>query len=262
MRIVIPTNCPSCDSTLEMVNSQLFCKNKMCSAQSSKTLEGFCKKLKIKGFGEKTLEKIGITQITELYTLTKQDLVSSTSDKVGSKLFDEIEKSKASSFGDFIKSLGINMIGASATDKIVTVFKSPMDNCSYELLRKGGLGDKASLSFIEYLDSSRGHDEMLMASQHFTFQVENVADASSSSSSTLPALEVCITGKLNDYKSRTAVADMLSQYNITVKSSVTKNVKYLVCEDEGRKGSSSYKKALEKQIPILTINELLTIVTE
>lgn len=263
MKIIIPTNCPTCDSTLELVNSQLFCRNKQCSAQTSKILEGFCKKMKIKGFGEKTLEKLDITSITELYQLTKQDLVQSTSDKVGSKLHEEIEQSKSARFEDFIKSLGVDLIGASAATKIVTVFSSPDDTCSYDILRKGGLGDKAALSFMNYLDSHRGHDEMHMASQLFTFRVESAVDASeTSSSSAYPVLEVCITGKLNDYKSRSDVTKALSPYNIVVKSSVTKNVAYLICEDEARKGSSSYKKALDKNIPILTINELLNIVTE
>lgn len=257
MQIDIPTQCPSCGSTLEVVNSQLFCRNKSCEAQSFKVLEGFCKKMKIKGFGVKTLEKIGIKDITELYKLTEEDLVQATSAKVGSKLFAEIEKSKGCSFEDFIKSLGINLIGATAAPKVVAAFPKPDALIvSYQDLRDAGLGEKAAQSFWDYLNSPRGLEEMDMAADIFTFQVKEQATTDDSIGS-YPSLEICITGKLTDYKSRAAVTEVLSQYNITVKKSVTKNVSYLICEDSAKTGSSSYKKALDKNLPIITIKELL-----
>ena len=49
--IVPPTSCPTCASVLELVNDQLFCRNKLCPAQSAKRVEHFAKTLKIKGLG-------------------------------------------------------------------------------------------------------------------------------------------------------------------------------------------------------------------
>lgn len=218
--------------------------------------------MKIKGFGVKTLEKLEITTITELYHLTKSDLVMSTSDKIGSKLFDEIEKSKGSSFGDFIKSLGINLIGNSAAPKITDCFPDPSATISFEKLRSAGLGEKASKSFMDYYKSTRGVEELELAATQFTFQVKPQGSDTSITTSTYPDLEICITGKLENFSSRTAVTEHLSQFNITVKNSVTKNVKYLICEDESRKNSSSYTKAESKNLPIITINELVQLVSK
>ena len=201
MLITFPTNCPSCDSILELVNSQLFCKNKSCEAQSSKILEGYCKKMRVKGFGSATLEKLEINSISELYQLTEQDLVMSLGDKVGSKLYGELSKSLGCSFQDFIQSLGINLIGNSAAPKVVAAFPNPTAEVSFEALRKAGLGEKAANNFLAYLDSERGFEEMGLADELFTFQVKKPVSVSSKNESGIdyPNLEVCITGKLNDY---------------------------------------------------------------
>jgi len=78
MIIQIPTKCPCCDYPLEMVNQQLFCRNTACSAQLNKKLENFTKVLGIKGFGPKTVEKLALADLTELFYLdfdTTKDLL-------------------------------------------------------------------------------------------------------------------------------------------------------------------------------------------
>jgi DNA ligase (NAD+) len=87
MKIKIPTNCPCCDYTLELVNDQLFCRNQACDAQLSKKLEHFCKALGIKGLGEKTIEKLQLSDITELYYLELDQIIELLgSEKIATKL--------------------------------------------------------------------------------------------------------------------------------------------------------------------------------
>ena len=69
-QILAPTNCPSCDSTLEFVNDLLYCFNKMCPAQWTKKLEHFGSLLKIKGFGPATISKLQLDDYPELYELS------------------------------------------------------------------------------------------------------------------------------------------------------------------------------------------------
>ena len=59
-QIEIPTKCPSCDTSLELVNAQLFCRNIMCSARARKNVEYFAKTIGIKGLGPSTIEKLNI----------------------------------------------------------------------------------------------------------------------------------------------------------------------------------------------------------
>jgi len=68
-QIQAPTNCPSCDSMLEVVNYLLYCRNVACSAQSTKKIQHFANTLKIKGLGEATIGKLGVSDINDLYAL-------------------------------------------------------------------------------------------------------------------------------------------------------------------------------------------------
>ena len=73
-QIVPPTNCPACNSELELVNDQLFCRNPQCPAQWDKKVEHFASTLKIKGLGPATLNKLQIQDYQELYTLTVDEI--------------------------------------------------------------------------------------------------------------------------------------------------------------------------------------------
>ena len=59
--ILPPTQCPSCDSVLEWVNDQLFCRNRACPAQNSKAVEHFAKTIKIKGLGPAAISLGGVS---------------------------------------------------------------------------------------------------------------------------------------------------------------------------------------------------------
>ena len=65
----MPSNCPSCNSILESVNDLLFCKNNNCSTKSAKKIQHFAKTLYIKGLGPRSIEKLGLSSVVELYYL-------------------------------------------------------------------------------------------------------------------------------------------------------------------------------------------------
>ena len=95
-QIVPPTNCPACSSVLELVNDQLFCRNSLCPAQSAKKLEHFARTIKIKGLGPSTIEKLGLETYNDIYSLSQEQISELLdSEKLGTKLYYEIEKSKS-----------------------------------------------------------------------------------------------------------------------------------------------------------------------
>ena len=65
--IEIPDVCPSCGTSLKLKNDQLFCNNDSCPAKNSKIVEGFAKTLRIKGLGPKTIEKLNLEYIDDIY---------------------------------------------------------------------------------------------------------------------------------------------------------------------------------------------------
>lgn len=252
MKIIIPHNCPSCDSLLETVKGQLFCRNKACSAQSSKTVENFCKKMKIKGFGAKTIDKLELQTISDLYNLNSYELHSAVGVTVGNKLMNEIELSCTCEFSQFLGSLGIPLIGTVAAQKIATKCNS-LNGITQPICKDSGLGDKATESLLNFFASEQGEEITDTVNEQFTF--DEVKPKATSKVNL--AIDVCITGKLEDFPSRTKAADYLEQYGISVKKSVTKTVQYLICEDDSKVGSSSYKKAESNGIQIITIKNLI-----
>lgn len=256
MQINIPTECPSCGSKLENVNGQLFCRNKSaCPAQSSKLVENFCKKMKIKGFGSKTVDKLELTTISGLFDLSEQRLKDILGDKIGSKLFTEIQNTMSCEFANVLGSLGIKLIGKVAAEKLATKINS-FKEITPKTCKDAGLGEKATESLMDWLFTEEGLDTVATLDRHMTF--------TEVSTKPTPKLifEICITGKLNDFSSRSKAADYLSQFGIVCKNSVTKTVNYLVCEDDSKKESSSYKKALANNLPIVTIKDLIKIIGE
>ncbi|QFR57709.1 NAD-dependent DNA ligase subunit B [Serratia phage Slocum] len=247
MKIEIPNECPSCQSKLENINGQLFCRNKTtCPAQSSKLLENFCKKLKLKGFGPATLDKLGITRISELFYMDAKALQAAVGDKVAAKLEAELnEKMRGKvKFADILASLNIPLIGQVAAEKIASKFND------LESMQAEG---KAGENLSAWKNSELGADVIALP---WNFSSEPSNSASSSLANDL-GVTVCITGSLIDFKNRTEASTYLEQQGFTVKKDVTKAVQYLICEDETKKGSSSYKKAQTAGIPVITIKQLI-----
>ena len=94
-KIKIPTECPCCEYPLVYVKDQLYCRNTACSAQLNKKIENLCKVLSIKGFGPKTIEKLNIADLTEIFYLDVESVSEVLGEKTATKLIDEIERAKS-----------------------------------------------------------------------------------------------------------------------------------------------------------------------
>jgi DNA ligase (NAD+) len=240
MKIKIPTNCPCCDYTLELINDQLFCRNQACSAQLGKKLEHFCKTLGIKGMGAKTLEKLQLTDITEIYYLELDEIIESLgSEKIAVKLLDEINRSRNSDLATILPAFSIPLVGNTAAQKIAKVVNS-VEDINTELCRKAGLGEKVTNNLISWLETDFVEMKEFLP---FSFKASNKPVANVSAKS------VCITGKLTSFKTKAEAAKALEQAGFKVTESVTKQTNYLV--DEDNKGSTKRTKADELGITII-----------
>jgi DNA ligase (NAD+) len=249
MKIVAPKNCPSCGSLLERVKDQLFCRNSAdCPAQSVKRLQNFCKKLKIKGFGEKTLHKLELTSILDILDLTPKMIElagfsAHMAEKLSSAIADRITEGITKN--DFLAACSIELIGDGAMRKLRF---DNITNITYDLCKTHGIGDKAANSLLDWISEN---EELIS-------RWEPLLNTIKSQTVTQPTEikgVVCITGKLNDFKNRSDAANFLTSQGFEVKSSVTKAVTHLICED-GTTGSS-YQKAIKNNIKITTIKDLL-----
>lgn len=239
MRIEIPTECPCCNYPLELVNDQLFCRNTACGAQLSKKVEHFCKTLGIKGMGSRTIEKLGLADITELYYLDKAEVTEALgSERVASKLLDEIEKSKQADLATVISSFSIPLVGQTASKKLCEVVAS-VDEISEQTCKQAGLGNKVTENLLTWMATDFQEMREFLP---FSFRSEALVNADKPT--------VCITGKLTSFKTKAEAHKALERAGYKPVETVTKATQYLV--DEEDKGSSKRKKAESLGITIIT----------
>jgi len=243
--INIPTECPCCSYTLQIVNEQLFCRNMACDAQLGKKLEHFCKVLQIKGFGPRTIEKLNLRDITEIFYLDLSQVSEVLGEKTAVKLLDEIERAKQASLATVLAAFSIHLIGATAADKVCKVV-SCIEEINYETCKQAGLGDKATASLLEWLELEYPEMKEFLP---FSFKSTlKVVDTNSK--------KVCITGRLKSYKKKADAEELLKAAGYTIVESVTKTTDYLI--DEEDKMSAKHQKAVQYGIKIITdINDLL-----
>ena len=234
MKVVIPTNCPICNSVLERVNSQLFCRNDSCEGRVVNRISSFCKKMKIKGLAIKSIEKLDLLSISELYTLDKDYLVSVLG-KNGEKIYKEIQESLNTDIGTLIGSLGIPLIGQTTARKLKAT--------SIEDIDFSGLPNKAKDNFREFANSEL-YDELCNIPFNL-LPAEEVA---------VTGKTVCLTGKFQFPKAK--IEEQLKSLGYKVVQSVTKALDILVTNDINST-SSKIDTAKKYEIQIKTLEEIL-----
>jgi DNA ligase (NAD+) len=238
--IIAPTQCPSCGFTLEWENDQLYCYNDNCESKTYKLIEHFATTLKIKGMGPSTIQKLRITTIPQIYELSLGEMVESlNSEKLATKLFDEIQDSKKASLSEVLPAFSIPLIGKSASSKLCAVISSIYD-LNEAVCTTAGLGPKASKNLLDWYSSKFLREYKWLP---FSFESREVTSVIS------PKGVICISGKLKSFKTKAEAEKALTSRGYLVKSSVTKEVTHLV--NESGLESSKTKKARESGISII-----------
>jgi DNA ligase (NAD+) len=240
MKIEIPTHCPCCNYKLELVNDQLFCRNQACDAQLLKRVEHFCKTMGIKGMGTKTIEKLELADITELYYLDIDQITDQLgSNKIAEKLIAELDRSRSAPLQQVLASMSIPLVGNTASTKICSVVNH-IDEINLETCKQAGLGDKVTQNLLAWLEIDFPEMREFLP---FSFRSEMPVVNTSGKT-------VCITGKLSSYKTKAEAYKHLTDSGFRISESVTKTTDYLV--DEEGKSSTKRKKAEELGIKIIT----------
>ena len=191
--------------------------------------------------GSKTVEKLDLADITELFYLDADQVSEALgSEKTALKLLDEIERAKAADLATVIASFSIPLVGQTASKKLCEVV-SHIDEVSYETCKEAGLGDKVTQNLLDWLQTDFQEMREFLP---FSFQSTKVSPTNSAGKT------VCITGKLSSFKTKAEAHRALEEAGFRPVESVTKATDILV--DEGDKGSSKRKKAEELGIQIIT----------
>jgi DNA ligase (NAD+) len=244
MEIQIPDRCPTCNSVLEMVNDQLFCRSTTCPAKSLKGLIHYAKTVKIMGLGEKTLEKLETNTINDLYNYTIEDLTTKLGDKIGTKLFNEIDNSTQTTITKFLNGMGVPLIGKTASAKIDSVVNT-IEEINAETCKEAGLGAKATDNLVNWVNTEYAKYQDLP----IEFQEsEPVASGQL----------VCISGKIPGY-TKAKIKELLLDFNIAVKDSLTKDVDYLISNETG---TTKTNKAEQYNIQVISFDNFMEKINE
>ena len=246
MQTITPPNiCPSCGQSLEWENQLLYCRNTLCGDQSSKKIEHFAKTLKIKGLGPAAINSLFLESINDIYAISEYEIVDLLgSQKLGQKLFTEIENSVKAPLNILLAAFSIRLIGKTASEKLSTVCESIHD-INEDSCAKAGLGPKATESLLGWIEEEY---PLLELPHSFAFESPKVRTGG----------VVCISGKLKSFKTKAQATEALEQHGYTVKSSVTKDVTILVNES----GVESQKTTKARESGVTIVENLLDFLGE
>jgi DNA ligase (NAD+) len=214
--------------------------------------------MNIEGLSEATLEKFielgWLTRFEDIYYLDVERYNMVKLEGFGEKsvmnILDAIESSRQCDLAQFIAALGIPLIGTAAAKELVKYFPTWNDfitavESDYHFYDIDGFGYEmhSSLKSFDYYEAKILANEYL----HFNSIDKNIENNSNS----LDGLTFVITGKLNQFKNRDEIKNIIEKLGGKVTGSVSKNTDYLINNDVAST-SSKNKTAQSLNVPIIS----------
>lgn len=265
--IVIPSNCETCGTSLINEGTRLYCPNKNCSKRVLHQLLKWVQVVDIRDLGETLInslfEKKVIQSISDIYKLTVETLtpfflneesIAAEKKSLGAeKVIKSIENHKNISLEAFVAGFDIEGIGETTVEKLVAAGFNSLEkllNASVdEIATVYGFAEIMAKTFVYGLKENA--EEMKNLSSTFVNIIKKEAGALSGKS-------FCFTGELVTMK-RADAENLVKNAGGSCKSSVTKDLSYLVTNDTSS-GSSKNVKAAKLGIPIISEKEFLQMI--
>lgn len=262
----VPCTCEVCGTKLVDEDSRLFCPNKMCEKRVLHQLLKWVSVVDIRDLGETlvvSLFKSGIVRsISDFYRLKEKDLVpfflneqsiAMEKESLGAKkVLKSINDSKNVSLQAFIAGFDIEGIGETTVEKLMAAGYNSLE----KLLSLSQQQIEAVYGFAQVMAKTavegfaENKDEMLSLASNFV-SIKNAAGG------IFEGKSFCFTGELKSMK-RSDAENIVKELGGSCKSSVTKDLSYLVTNDVSS-GSSKNLKAAKLGIPVIDEMEFLKI---
>lgn len=265
--IVIPSNCETCGTSLVNEGTRLYCPNKNCSKRVLHQLLKWVQVVDIRDLGETLVnslfEKKVIQSISDIYKLNVETLtpfflneesIAAEKKSLGAeKVIKSIENHKNISLEAFVAGFDIEGIGETTVEKLVAAGFNSLEkllNASVdEIATVYGFAEIMAKTFVYGLKENA--EEMKNLSSIYVNIIKKEAGALSGKS-------FCFTGELVTMK-RADAENLVKNAGGSCKSSVTKDLSYLVTNDTSS-GSSKNLKAAKLGIPIISEKEFLQMI--
>ena len=265
--ITIPEVCPICGGEVQIIDNDgvkvLMCSNQGCEGKLINRLDHFCGKkgLDIKGLSKATLEKLitwgWIADISDIMALInhRNEWIKKPGFGVKSvdKILDAIEDAKFTTLEAFISSLGIPLVGRTVSKELVKYIDT------YEEFRQMA-EDKFDFSvydgFAESKTSAIWNFDFTEADKVYPYLSFREKESVKEEVMSCENLKVVITGKLTQFKNRTAFKDCIEEHGGKVVETVSKNVNYLINNDT-ESSSTKNQSAKKFGVPIISEKEFI-----
>ena len=262
--VAFPSTCETCGTKLVDEGSRLFCPNKGCSKRVLHQLLKWQSVVDIRDLGETlitSLFKDGlVTSISDIYKLTSDQLVpyflneesiEAEKKSLGAqKVYASIQNHRRMKLPVFLAGFDIEGFGETLAEKLTA---SGFD--SLEKLLSASEDQIASVYGFAQITArtikeglKENEDEMRALLESGTILIEEAAGGKLSGKS------FCFTGELSI--KRADAEKMVKDNGGSIKSSVTKDLSYLVTNDTSS-GSSKNVKAAKLGIPVIDEKEFL-----
>ncbi len=261
--IPVPTVCPACGSDLVRDGAHIYCPNEGdCPPQIIGRLTHFAEKdcMDIRGVSEKSIEglheKLGVRFPTDLYSLTRDDLVrlDGFKDKKIDNFLASVEKSKSVPLDRFINALGIENIGKKSARDLAERFGSISELMKADeatLVEVDEIGDIVAESITSYFGK---HGWLIEKFKEIGIDPKfNVVKPTGG---VLTGKKLVLTGTLPTL-TRTEATELIEKAGGTTSSSVSKSTDYVLA---GENAGSKLDKARSLGVKIITENELLSMI--
>lgn len=268
--IEYPCICEVCGTKLLDEGSRLFCPNKKCSKRILHQLLKFQQTVDIRDLGETLITQLfndkKLQSITDIYSLTVQDLIpyflneeSREAEKISlgaQKVYNSIQNHKKMKLSTFLAGFDIEGFGETMAQKLIDAGFNSLEKLLIstveEIASVYGFAQTMAKIVIEGLNEN---------SQEMKNLVNNkIIEIISSEEGTLNGKSFCFTGELHSMN-RNDAQNLVKQNGGTIKSSVTKDLSYLVTNDKDS-GSSKNQKAAKFGIPIIDEETFLQMINQ
>lgn len=263
--IEVPLVCPCCQEKLTQKGPLLFCLNHLgCKDQVVDRISHFASRnaFNIEGLSSKTVEafydKLNVRHISDIFLLTKEDLLSldKFKDKKAENIVSSIEKSKTVDLGRFLYSLGIGEVGAKTARELAKEFGSfeNIKNAQLDdIVKVQDIGEIIAQNIFNFFreEYNLGEIERLFESGVKVQAVEKLEKQNEF----ITGKTFVITGTLS--KPREEFASLIESLGGKCAGSVSTKTDYLLA---GENAGSKLSKATELGVKILNETEFFNFI--
>ena len=252
--IAFPQTCAVCGSALCDEETRLLCPNPSCPKRLHHRLEKWAGTLDIRELGDKLLrqlfDKERVVNISELYSLTVEELAEY--DRMGrqsaEKVIRNIMTPRELPLAVFVAGFDFEGVGELIMERLVSAGYDTLEKLRAasreELADIWGIGGITAETVAEGLKDAREEMDRTLAAG-----IIRIAPPPRAEDLPLRGKSFCFTGELKTIK-RSAAEEKIKALGGQAKSSVGKELSYLVTNDTGS-GSAKNKKAKDLGVTII-----------